>query len=95
MGITENFTQKLIFYTNLILRVKTILVQQLLFIFSKTKDLVCINYILASFFLIILTLKILNLVLYNCIQDNPIFTSIFFYFCHNVLMHEFKRCINM
>ena len=27
--------------------------------------------------------------LYNCIQANPIFTSIIFYFCQNALMHEY------
>ena len=27
--------------------------------------------------------------LYNCIQYNPIFTSIIFYFCQNALMHEY------
>ena len=50
MGITENFIQKIIFYTNLILRVKTILVQQLLFIFSKNKDLVCIKLLISLIF---------------------------------------------
>ena len=46
------------------------------------------------FILLILTLRDLNIVLYNYIQDNPIFTSIISYFCHNALMHGFKGALS-
>ena len=55
----------------------------------KQRFSLALNYLLSLFFMLftlhILTLKNPNTVLYYYIQDNPIFTSIIYYFCHNTL----------
>ena len=74
------------------------LVEKLLLIFFKNTKLslykIAINYLLSPFFmlfiLLIPALKNLDTVIYNYIQDNPIFTSSIFNFCYNALMHGFK-----
>ena len=47
------------------------------------------------FFLLILTSSNLNSKLCSYIWNNPIFTRIILYFCHNALMDRFKSFINV
>ena len=66
---------------------------------GKLHFLCSVNYLLSLFctllFLLILTLKNLNTMLYSCFNNNPIFASRTFYFCHYALRHGFKCFINV